>query len=42
MGKQGIVSADCTCPYDWGGLCKHQIAVLLAYDLYSLLQHLCC
>ena len=31
LGKQGIVSADCTCPYDWGGLCKHQVALLLAY-----------
>lgn len=31
LGKQGVVSADCTCPYDWGGLCKHQVALLLAY-----------
>lgn len=26
----GIASADCTCPYDWGGYCKHIVAVLLA------------
>jgi hypothetical protein len=27
----GIGSAECTCPYDWGGICKHIVAVLLAY-----------
>jgi uncharacterized Zn finger protein len=27
----GIVQAYCTCPYDWGGYCKHIVAVLLAY-----------
>lgn len=26
----GIVDASCTCPYDWGGYCKHIVAVLLA------------
>jgi uncharacterized Zn finger protein len=26
----GIVDADCTCPYDWGGCCKHIVATLLA------------
>ena len=25
----GIGSAFCTCPYDWGGWCKHIVAVLL-------------
>ncbi len=24
------ISATCTCPYDWGGYCKHIVAVLLA------------
>ncbi len=24
-----IGSATCTCPYDWGGYCKHIVAVLL-------------
>jgi len=24
-----VASATCTCPYDWGGYCKHIIAVLL-------------
>ena len=24
------VKADCTCPYDWGGCCKHIVAVLFA------------
>jgi uncharacterized Zn finger protein len=24
-----IESADCSCPYDWGGYCKHIVAVLL-------------
>jgi uncharacterized Zn finger protein len=26
-----IISTDCSCPYDWGGICKHVVAVLLAY-----------
>lgn len=26
----GIAAADCTCPYDWGGWCKHIVAALLA------------
>jgi len=26
----GITSADCSCPYDWGGWCKHIVATLLA------------
>jgi uncharacterized Zn finger protein len=26
----GVTGADCTCPYDWGGWCKHIIAALLA------------
>lgn len=28
-GKE-IVDANCTCPYDWGGWCKHIVATLLA------------
>jgi uncharacterized Zn finger protein len=27
--EQKIHSTDCTCPYDWGGDCKHIIATLL-------------
>ncbi|MBF0436971.1 MAG: SWIM zinc finger domain-containing protein [Magnetococcales bacterium] len=27
----GVASADCSCPYDWGGYCKHIVAVLLSY-----------
>ena len=27
----GVRSADCTCPYDWGGDCKHIIALLFMY-----------
>jgi uncharacterized Zn finger protein len=27
----GIIEAECTCPYDWGGYCKHIVATLLAY-----------
>ena len=26
----GVRSADCTCPYEQGGYCKHIVAVLLA------------
>ena len=25
-------TAACTCPYDWGGYCKHVVAVLLTVD----------
>jgi uncharacterized Zn finger protein len=27
-----IQSASCTCPYDWGGWCKHIVAALLAFS----------
>lgn len=27
----GVLSASCTCPYDWGGYCKHIVALLLTY-----------
>jgi uncharacterized Zn finger protein len=26
----GVTEAACTCPYDWGGWCKHIVAALLA------------
>lgn len=29
--ENGIVEADCTCPYDRGGLCKHLVAMLITY-----------
>ncbi|HET9223717.1 MAG TPA: SWIM zinc finger family protein [Roseiflexaceae bacterium] len=29
FSQNGITSASCTCPYDWGGWCKHIVAVLL-------------
>jgi len=31
LDESGIIGADCTCPYDWGGCCKHIVAVLLTY-----------
>ncbi len=31
LDKAGIRHAECTCPYDWGGLCKHMVALLLTY-----------
>lgn len=27
----GIRSASCSCPYEYGGYCKHEVALLLAY-----------
>ncbi len=27
----GIADAECSCPYDWGGDCKHIVALLLTY-----------
>lgn len=29
LHDSGIAGAECTCPYDWGGLCKHIIATML-------------
>ena len=29
--QQDDFSASCTCPYDWGGYCKHIVAVLLTW-----------
>lgn len=29
VDDQGIVDAACTCLYDWGGWCKHRVAVAL-------------
>ena len=29
LGPEGIVNTDCSCPYDWGGACKHVVAALL-------------
>ena len=31
LGDQGQVEAYCTCPYDWGGICKHAVALLLTW-----------
>jgi uncharacterized Zn finger protein len=29
LDSAGVVDAGCDCPYDWGGWCKHIVAVLL-------------
>lgn len=32
--------ASCTCPYDWGGICKHSVAAMLALmNRYSPQEH---
>ena len=31
LARGGVKDASCTCPYDWGGICKHLVALLLAY-----------
>lgn len=31
LGANGVVTASCTCPYDWGGICKHLVALLLTW-----------
>ena len=31
LSEREIVEAYCSCPYDWGGYCKHIVAALLAY-----------
>lgn len=30
-GKDGVTTATCSCEYDWGGICKHLVAMLLTY-----------
>lgn len=32
LGNDGVEDAQCDCPYDWGGWCKHIVATLLAYN----------
>jgi uncharacterized Zn finger protein len=29
LGPTGVSSTRCSCPYDWGGICKHTVATLL-------------
>ncbi|MBI3942291.1 MAG: SWIM zinc finger family protein [Chloroflexi bacterium] len=31
LDEAGVREAVCTCPYDWGGFCKHIVALLLTY-----------
>ena len=31
LDAAGVRDVRCSCPYDWGGACKHVVAVLLAY-----------
>lgn len=31
LDNNSIISTSCTCPYDWGGICKHVVAVLLNF-----------
>ncbi len=44
LGPDGVEDSSCTCPYDWGGLCKHQVALLLTYihnrDQFQVMQPL--
>ena len=37
QGKKTLTSA-CTCPYDWGGLCKHRVAALMALSERNLID----
>jgi uncharacterized Zn finger protein len=31
LGPGTLAQATCSCPYDWGGYCKHVIAALLTF-----------
>jgi uncharacterized Zn finger protein len=31
LTERGIAETSCTCPYDYGGICKHIVALLLTY-----------
>lgn len=37
QGKKGLTAA-CTCPYDWGGLCKHRVTALMALSERNLIE----
>ncbi|MGB0838560.1 MAG: SWIM zinc finger family protein [Chitinophagales bacterium] len=30
IDQEGTMDCECSCPYDWGGICKHIVAVGLA------------
>ena len=31
LHEGGVADAHCTCAYDWGGYCKHVVAMLLKF-----------
>src|SRR5574337_613200 len=31
LDEAGVREAQCSCPYEYGGYCKHVVALLLAY-----------
>jgi uncharacterized Zn finger protein len=31
LTRSGVAGTSCTCPYDYGGICKHIVALLLTY-----------
>ncbi len=31
LDKSGVAECDCDCPYEYGGICKHIVALLLTY-----------
>lgn len=31
LNKNGVADTSCTCPYEYGGICKHIVALLLTY-----------
>ena len=35
LDEAGVGSAQCTCPYEYGGYCKHIVALLLTYLHHS-------
>lgn len=43
LGENEVLSAECTCPYDWGGACKHVVALLLTYihqpEAFEVIDH---
>ena len=33
---QFVIDHSCDCPYDWGDVCKHEVAVLYAYKRHPI------
>ncbi|BDS14686.1 SWIM zinc finger family protein [Aureispira anguillae] len=38
LSKREICNSSCSCPYDWGNICKHEVAVYLEIKDYKAIE----